>query len=165
MRVTITAPGKVVLLGEYAVLQDAPALVMAVDRRVRVALETVAGTRCTVSAPAWSAAAACFELGPSGLSWPEARARSLALARHVIKTFFERRPGRSGPAFQIVLDSSALMAQRSGRPEKLGLGGSPTQVFKVNFVVLESTESKEISADDAGIKAMIEELIQEYMVG
>ena len=50
-------------------------------------------------------------------------------------------------------------------PEKLGLGGSPTQVFKVNFVVLESTESKDISPDAEGIKAMIEDLIQEYMVG
>ncbi len=50
-------------------------------------------------------------------------------------------------------------------PDKLGLGGSPTQVFKVNFVVLESLESKDISPTSEGIKAMIEELIQEYVVG
>lgn len=50
-------------------------------------------------------------------------------------------------------------------PDKLGLGGSPTQVFKVNFVVLESLESKAISPTAEGIKAMIEELIQEYVVG
>jgi electron transfer flavoprotein beta subunit len=49
--------------------------------------------------------------------------------------------------------------------EKLGLGGSPTQVYKVNFVVLESTESKEVSATAEGIAAMIQELIQEYIVG
>jgi electron transfer flavoprotein beta subunit len=49
--------------------------------------------------------------------------------------------------------------------DKLGLAGSPTQVYKVNFVVLESTESKEVSADAEGIAAMIEELIQEYIVG
>ena len=49
--------------------------------------------------------------------------------------------------------------------DKLGLAGSPTQVYKVNFVVLESTESKEISANAEGIAAMIEELIQEYIVG
>ena len=48
---------------------------------------------------------------------------------------------------------------------QIGLAGSPTQVYKVNFVVLESTESKEISADYAGIKALIQELIQEYIVG
>lgn len=124
MRVTVTAPGKVVLLGEYAVLENAPALVMAVDRRVRVSLKTVSGTRCTVSAPAWSTDTASFELGPSGSSWAEGHGRSLALARHVIGAFFEHRSGHSGPAFQLDLDSSALMAVRCGKPAKLGLGSS-----------------------------------------
>jgi electron transfer flavoprotein beta subunit len=48
---------------------------------------------------------------------------------------------------------------------KLGLAGSPTQVYKVNFVVLESTASKEVAANQEGIKALIEELVQEYIVG
>ena len=48
---------------------------------------------------------------------------------------------------------------------QIGLAGSPTQVYKVNFVVLESTESKEIPADYAGIQALIQELIKEYIVG
>jgi electron transfer flavoprotein beta subunit len=48
---------------------------------------------------------------------------------------------------------------------QLGLAGSPTQVYKVNFVVLESTESKEIPATYEGIQALIQELIQEYIVG
>jgi electron transfer flavoprotein beta subunit len=47
----------------------------------------------------------------------------------------------------------------------LGLGGSPTQVYKVNYVVLESTESKEIPATLEGIRALIQELVQEYVVG
>lgn len=48
---------------------------------------------------------------------------------------------------------------------ELGLAGSPTQVYKINFVVLESTESKEVPATPEGIQAMIQELIQEYIVG
>lgn len=48
---------------------------------------------------------------------------------------------------------------------QLGLGGSPTQVYKVNFVVLESTESKEIAPTPEGIKALIDELVKEYVVG
>jgi electron transfer flavoprotein beta subunit len=48
---------------------------------------------------------------------------------------------------------------------QLGLPGSPTQVHKVNFVVLESTDSKEIEATPEGIKALIEELVKEYVVG
>ncbi len=46
----------------------------------------------------------------------------------------------------------------------LGLAGSPTQVYKVNYVVLETTDSKEIPATAEGIQALIAELIQEYIV-
>jgi hypothetical protein len=49
--------------------------------------------------------------------------------------------------------------------ENIGLAGSPTQVYKVNYVVLETAESKQISADQEGIAALLEELIQEYIVG
>ena len=48
---------------------------------------------------------------------------------------------------------------------QLGLGGSPTQVYKISFVVLETTESKDIPATPEGIQALIQELIKEYIVG
>jgi electron transfer flavoprotein beta subunit len=51
------------------------------------------------------------------------------------------------------------------KEEQVGLAGSPTQVHKVNFVVLESTASKEIPPTKQGIAEMIEELVQEYIVG
>jgi electron transfer flavoprotein beta subunit len=49
--------------------------------------------------------------------------------------------------------------------EQLGLGGSPTQVHKVNYVVLEGAESKEVKPTPEGIRGLIEELIKEYIVG
>ena len=48
---------------------------------------------------------------------------------------------------------------------QLGLGGSPTQVHKVNYVVLEAAESKEVTPTPEGIRALIEELVKEYIVG
>ena len=48
---------------------------------------------------------------------------------------------------------------------KLGLAGSPTQVYKINFVVLETTESKEVTANSEGIAALMQELVKEYIVG
>jgi electron transfer flavoprotein beta subunit len=48
---------------------------------------------------------------------------------------------------------------------KLGFAGSPTQVHKINFVVLEATESKEIRPTPEGINALVEELVKEYVVG
>ena len=47
---------------------------------------------------------------------------------------------------------------------ELGLAGSPTQVYKVNYVVLETTDSKEIQPSLEGIQGLIAELIQEYIV-
>jgi electron transfer flavoprotein beta subunit len=49
--------------------------------------------------------------------------------------------------------------------DKIGLAGSPTQVHKVNAVILESTASKDIAATREEIAAMVEELIKEYIVG
>jgi len=48
---------------------------------------------------------------------------------------------------------------------QLGLGGSPTQVHKVNYVVLEAAESKEVAPTPEGIRGLIEELVKEYIVG
>ena len=50
-------------------------------------------------------------------------------------------------------------------PRRIGLAGSPTQVHKVNFVVLESTESKTVQPTPEAIAAMVAELVHEYIVG
>jgi electron transfer flavoprotein beta subunit len=49
--------------------------------------------------------------------------------------------------------------------ESIGLAGSPTQVHKVNFVVLESTETRTVEPTPEAISAMIAELVHEYIVG
>jgi electron transfer flavoprotein beta subunit len=60
-----------------------------------------------------------------------------------------------------VWTAEAIGAQESS----IGLAGSPTQVHKINFVVLESTESKDVPATLEGIQALIAELVHEYIVG
>ena len=49
--------------------------------------------------------------------------------------------------------------------DKIGLAGSPTQVHKINMVVLEGTATKDVPATPAGIVALVQELVQEYIVG
>jgi electron transfer flavoprotein beta subunit len=56
-------------------------------------------------------------------------------------------------------------ADLGAEEDKLGLAGSPTQVYKINFVVLETAESKAVTADQEGIAALMQELVQEYIVG
>ncbi len=48
---------------------------------------------------------------------------------------------------------------------QIGLAGSPTQVHKINFVVLEAAESQDVPPTEDGIKALIEDLIREYVIG
>ncbi len=111
MQLTASAPGKVMVSGEYAVLSGQPALVMAVDRRVRVRL---------VAADSW-------RLSSDGL--PEA---------HPVAADFLSRTGRpatpvalalwcsvralgcrTGP-LAVTIDSRAMQQDGS----KLGLGSS-----------------------------------------
>lgn len=122
MRVTTSAPGKVVILGEYAVLEGAPALVMAVDRRATVRLETHSRPDWSVSAPGWAEGQARFRIRTGGQSWPEGTGR-FSLARHVIEDFFawhDSAPGAWLP-FDLVLDSRPL-SEAGAR--KIGLGSS-----------------------------------------
>jgi electron transfer flavoprotein beta subunit len=81
------------------------------------------------------------------------------------------------PEFETVEALEAYLAERNLQipvwsaadldveENKLGLDGSPTQVHKINFVVLEAKESKEVSPTQDGIAALVQELIQEYIVG
>jgi len=47
--VQVSAPGKLVLVGEYAVLEGAPAISAAVDRRARVTVKSVAAAHSTMT--------------------------------------------------------------------------------------------------------------------
>ncbi len=47
---------------------------------------------------------------------------------------------------------------------KVGLNGSPTKVLKVDYVVLESSESREIEASPEGVSALMQELVQDYIL-
>jgi electron transfer flavoprotein beta subunit len=47
----------------------------------------------------------------------------------------------------------------------VGLAGSPTQVHRVNFVVLESTDSRSVAPTPEAIAEMVAELVHEYIVG
>ena len=77
MRVTASAPGKLVLLGEYAVLDGAPALALAVDRRARVTLES---TKSLNTPPARHPGIAKRYPGPSDFAVPCVARKSLGPA-------------------------------------------------------------------------------------
>ena len=48
--------------------------------------------------------------------------------------------------------------------DRVGLAGSPTKVLKVDYVVLEAGGSKEFDASSEGVSALVQELVQDYIV-
>lgn len=128
MELTASAPGKLVLLGEYAVLEGAPALVLAVNRRAKVRITTRTDGICEVNAPELNVAGARVSIDTDGrLHWQcaDRDAGRLSLVDHVWQGLLhEGLAPHTGDGFNLQLDTSGFShANGSGRV-KLGLGSS-----------------------------------------
>ena len=131
MEVTARAPGKLVLLGEYAVLEGAPALVMGVNRHARVRIAAQAGGECTVSAPDLGLADVPLRIGAGGVPDWRGSADAAAKLRLVDQVLRGLVPASLAPAegrgFSLHLDTAAFFdAENVGQSPaaKLGLGSS-----------------------------------------
>lgn len=123
-RIDASAPGKLVLLGEYAVLEGAPALVLAIDRRARVTLIPTGGDAWQIVSPTLGLEAR-LHLDAAGLHWHAAPPAQLAWLNQV----FARFPSlQRMPACRVELDSDAFQYRHAGVREKLGLGSSAALV-------------------------------------
>lgn len=120
MGVTASAPGKLVLLGEYAVLEGAPALVLAVDRRAHVTL-THSDAECWEIVSPTLDLHARLRLQSGSTTWVGGAPAELAW----IATLLARFPQiERAPPCRIELDSDAFYLDHSGARAKLGLGSS-----------------------------------------
>ncbi len=114
--VRATAPGKIVLCGEYAVLAGAPAIVTAVDCRARVVVDTIPGTEHLLIAPGMVNETLHFRREASGSYWWSAGRYRL------VEEILEALPGLTMPSLSMQLDTRPFRDPASGR--KFGLGSS-----------------------------------------
>ena len=105
MRLEARAPGKLVALGEYAVLEGAPALVLAIDRYAIATIEPSRDAECHLRTRMAEQGDRSFSLGASS---------GVALVDTVLAT------APAGQAWSGMLDSSAFFTGDS----KVGLGSS-----------------------------------------
>ena len=116
-----SAPGKAVIAGEYAVLNGAPAISMALDRRARVQVINKADSANSVSAPGYLAGSFRFRLESNGsIQWIDKLPSGDALA--LFEAVWRQSGIKKDSGLSFVLDTNEFFDPGSGA--KLGLGGS-----------------------------------------
>jgi phosphomevalonate kinase len=128
LELTASAPGKLVLLGEYAVLEGAPALSLAVNRRASVRIVTRTDGLCEVSAPDLNVLGAALSIGNDGdLHWEcsAVDADTLRLVDNVWRGLqHEGLAPPPGEGFSLHLDTAGFFRIDGPSRVKLGLGSS-----------------------------------------
>lgn len=124
-RIQASAPGKLVLLGDYAVLDGAPALVVAMNRRARVMLDSADGAGVEVTAPDLGITSASASVDAAGkLEWNTvADAARLGLVTQVWNALAGIGLAPRG-GLDLTLDTSGFFAATPTGRRKLGLGSS-----------------------------------------
>ena len=121
------APGKLVLIGEYAVLEGAPAFAVAVVTRARVSLQPRESAECTLLISN-DKSKFSFHWTPSGeLDWvePDVGDRGMLLEATVVTLAEFGLMPTDLPGIELRIDSESLYScAGDGTPLKLGLGSS-----------------------------------------
>jgi mevalonate kinase len=120
-----SAPGKLIIVGEYAVIEGAPAIATAVDVRARATVSD-SDDRDSILFDALGEQAFPFYLDIDRcLRWREESpgARGTILEA-VFETFRERLSGEVNPKLRFSIDTDSFYAQTPEGLDKLGLGSS-----------------------------------------
>ena len=129
MTIEVSAPGKLILLGEYAVLFGAPAVVVAVSRRARVKLSASKTDNWQLLAPGLVPGRVELEVGDGReLRWhgDEDVVSEFGLVDRLLRELAEKRLieiGNLAPV-EAVLDTREFYRSLGDRRVKLGLGSS-----------------------------------------
>ncbi|MEN1728193.1 MAG: hypothetical protein AAGJ52_07105 [Pseudomonadota bacterium] len=132
MTLQARVPGKAVLIGEYAVTDGLPAMVMALDRHAVVSIEGCGSDDCHVLAPQLSTQAYRFRIDQSNsLQWQRdhhdwaAFDWTARLIERLLELHGAVGAGAGGLSpFRLEIDTAALYFQLDRQRIKLGLGSS-----------------------------------------
>jgi phosphomevalonate kinase len=129
-RIMVSAPGKVVLSGEYAVLNGAPAICMAVNRRAVVTIEATADEYHVVIAPGHIDEPRRFLVRSGVFGWLDSSDEFELLEQVWRASGIRRRGGLS-----LRLDTSAFLDPERGW--KTGIGSSAALSVALAFALNE----------------------------
>ncbi|MGH1363566.1 MAG: mevalonate kinase family protein [Calditrichia bacterium] len=131
---TFSSPGKLILIGEYAVLEKAPAVVMAVNRTANVAIRKIDGP-AQVSAPGLHIHNAVFHIEGDTLQWSNCSTKQQQALRFFEAAIIESRmvSHKTSPLPLINVHFRLDTAQfyLPGSTTKLGFGSSASLTYAV----------------------------------
>lgn len=163
MIISASAPGKLVLLGEYAVLAGAPALVAAVDRRAEARLEAHRRTPSLLRAPGLTDAPLTFRLlGDGTVAWGEGDATARALLQPIAAVVAPLIAQAAMTIADAPPFSATLLTQRffeddsSGHRSKLGLGSSAALTVALASALAALPGVRRNVEGDAWLQALVE---------
>jgi len=132
-----SAPGKMVLIGEYAVTRGLPALSIAVNRRVTASRTSAPTQQHTVSSSMLEGQLFSFDKNQNNYHWNQTPAKS-------VQDFVEHLPwpptqkGVSGIALE--LDSQQFFLSNQGKYQKTGVGSSAALMLAACSVLDKNSE-------------------------
>lgn len=135
-----SAPGKVVLCGEYAVLDGAPAVCMAVDRRARVRIAAGEMDWHTIVAPGYTDMEGRCVTSAGRIEWQQGF-NEFRLVDAVLR-LLDDLPAQS---LCIELDTEAFRERVT--MQKLGLGSSAALAAALTAAILQSVEVGQVAID------------------
>ncbi len=149
MKIVASAPGKLILLGEYSVLEGAPALVAAVNRYARVIYRVESRTELCVTAPTLGIERICLQPdGSSGWRFPDGVSPAQREKLHFAVTTLNYLGGHilggrrqlSGGFLQ--LDTDDFFWNEEDERRKLGLGSSAAITVALLAALLQAVTGK-----------------------
>jgi len=152
-RLTTSAPGKLVLLGEYAVLFGGPAVVLAINRRATVTMTASDDELWSVRSPGLVTEKLRFELLPDGSQrWVESsdeKIHQLRLVGCILSALV--RLGAVNPlhmnAAALEIDTLAFFEQTDHGSSKLGLGSSAALTVALASALVRWAGTEDVLAD------------------
>tara|TARA_B100001094_G_scaffold327952_1_gene387311 strand:- start:4310 stop:5308 length:999 start_codon:yes stop_codon:yes gene_type:complete len=119
--VKVSAPGKIIIIGEYAVLSDAPAISMAVNQRAKVTIKRHQQEMHLLKTRGYSNTVARFKIGNTGsIEWID------TITEDPIRLFFESAWSHinfhSDFFYEFNLDTTGFYTRAGG--DKYGIGSS-----------------------------------------
>ena len=133
MKLAASAPGKLVLSGEYAVLFGAPAIAVAVNRRARVRISDSNADHHTVTAPGFASAPGRFQVDDGDFTWLDGN-EDFALLEMIWSALDPKISGH----LALELDTRPFRDTATG--SKLGIGSSAALAAALTHALAQAGE-------------------------